>query len=236
MLNRLYESNLQIASSDPANNSPQASPLKLTVPAKYQRIVQKLCNPLSGYCYNLQRTTTSGEVERVQTTLHDRFQSFEEHIQAETEQIKALQRQWEGVVAEIFQLAVACLGENDVAALLSTAGADVNAPSPAYKTQSALFAPEHGSSARKGKGKSKRVSLASPDMMNLFPEFLSHVSGHQKSISAAPDLPLGEVQQLEKELSALGRQHVANLQRQEKDYKAWWERKQKQLAHTFMQD
>ncbi|KAF2625628.1 hypothetical protein BU25DRAFT_492878 [Macroventuria anomochaeta] len=236
LLNKLYESNLQVASSDPTNSGSQASPLKLTAPAKYQRIVQKLCNPLSGYRYNFQRIKTSGEIERVQTTLYDRFQSFEEHMRAEMQQIKELQRQWEGVVAEVFQLGIACLGENDIAALLSTADTDVNDFSPASKAESTPFVPEHDSSA-KGKGKRKRVSFAGPDMISLFPGFLFQTSGHQKKpIPAIPDLPSGEVQQLEGKIAGLGKQHVADLQRLEKEHKAWWERKQNQLAHTFLQD
>jgi hypothetical protein len=156
-LGKLYESNLQVASSDPANNDSQASPLKFTVPAKYQRYVEKLYNPLSGHRYSLQRTTSSGEVERMQMTVHDRLRSFENTISAETEEIKNLQLQWEGVVADIFQLGMACLGEENIASLLSTAGPDGG------EAESTLFVPEQSDSAHKAMGKRKRVSKeASP--------------------------------------------------------------------------
>jgi hypothetical protein len=158
-------------------------------------------------------------------------------MQKETQQIKELQRQWEGVVAEIFQLGVACLGENDIAALLSTAEVEANASSPASKAKSTLFVPEHGSSVRKGKGKRKRVSFTDPDLMSLFPEFLLYRSPNQRApVPATPELPFDDVQQHEADIAGLGKQHIADLQRLQKEHKAWWERKQAQLANTFLQD
>lgn len=198
-------------------------------------MVQKLYHPLGSYGYNLQRTKPSGEIERTQTSLLDRFEAFEKHIRAEVEQMKDLQRQWEGVVAEIFQLSIVCLGETDVAALLSTANTDPDASSPASKAESTLFVSAHGSSV-KGKGKRKHVSFASPDMMALFPEFLFHASGSQESVATAPDLPLEVVQKFSDEVSVLGKQHSTDLRRLENEHKAWWERKQKQFAYTLMQD
>lgn len=180
--------------------------------------------------------TSSGEIERNQTSLFDRFQAFEAHIQAETEQIAGLQQQWEGVVAEIFQLGVTCLGGADIAALLSTVNVDLNAPSSVSKAESTLFVPEHGTSEVKSKGKRKRVSFVRPDMMALFPDFLFHAPGMQKPVPATPDLPPEEVQKLKDEVFVLGRQHSAGLRQLEDEHKAWWERKQNQLAHTFLQD
>ncbi|KAJ4378366.1 hypothetical protein N0V86_006067 [Didymella sp. IMI 355093] len=231
LLHKLYESNLQTASSDPADDDPQTSPLKLTVPAKYQRLVQKLYNPLSSYPYLLQRADSLDKVERMQTTVHDRFRSFEENIQVETGEVRKLQRQWESVVAEIFQLGVAHLGKDNIAILLSSAERDTE------EVESILFIPEHGDSTHKGKGKRKRVSFASPDMANLFPGFLFQTSAQQrKSNPVSPDLPAEEVQQLEQRITDLGKQHAADLQRLEKEHQTWWNKKQTQLAHTLMQD
>lgn len=158
-------------------------------------------------------------------------------MQKETQQVTELQRQWEGVVAEIFQLGVACLGESDITALLSTAEVEANASSPASKVESTVFVPEHGSSVGKGKGKRKRVSFADPDMMSLFPEFLLYRSRNQRTpVPATPELPLDDVQQHKADIAGLGKQHIADLQRLQKEHKAWWERKQAQLANTFLQD
>lgn len=199
--------------------------------------MQKLCNPLSDHRYSLQRTNTTGETEHLQMMLQDRFKSFEEQVYAETQQLKELQKLWEGVVAEIFQLGVACLGENDMAALISTAETGAITSSPAAKAQPTLFVPEHGSSVHKDKGKRKHVSFAGPDMMSLFPGFLLHAPGHQrKSMPFAPDMPLEEVLRFEGEIAGLGKQQMADLQRLEKEDQQWWKRKQTQLAHTFMQD
>jgi hypothetical protein len=233
-LNRLYEGNLQPTSSDAVNDD--ASPLKLTIHAKYQRQVQKLSRPLSGYYYSLHRTSSTGERESVRTTLQARFQTFEAHLRAETQALKDLQRQWEGVIAEIFQLGVACLGENDIAALLSTAEG-ASPPSPATETESTLFVPEQGSLVNKT-AKRKRVSFAGPDMMALFPGFLlcPVPGGLNLDVPSVPELCLEEVEQLEKEIGGLGSQHVKELQRLDREHVEWWKRKQTQLAHTFLQD
>lgn len=173
---------------------------------------------------------TLGKAEKVHFTLHERFQSFEEKIQVETEEIKNLQRRWEGVVAEIFQVGVVCLGEDNMAALLSVAGPDVDGE------KSTLFAPEHGSLTHKSKGKRKRVSFAGSDMETLFPGFLFHASEQQTLVSATPNLSAKAAQQIEQEIVDLGKQHVVDLQRLEKEHQAWWKKKQNQLAHTFLQD
>lgn len=207
------------------------------MPAKYQRTVQKLCSPLSGYRYSLQRMNAMGETERLQTTLHDRFQSFERHVQAETQQIKELQRQWEGVVADIFQLGVACLGENGIAALLSSAETDADVISQNTEAGSTLFVPEYGGSVHTGKEKEKRVSFAVPDTTKLFPEFLFHAARLQrKPVPIATQMPIEEVHALEERLAGLGKQPLADLQRLEKEDQQWWKKKQNQLAHSFMQD
>lgn len=226
----MYESNLNVVSSDAVNHDLQVSPLELTIPVKYQRLIQKLYNPLSIDRNLLQQADSLSQNECTQITLHDRFRSFEDTVQAETEELKNLQRQWESVVAEIFQLGVACLGEVDVTALFSTAGTDRDYP------ESTLFVPEHGSSAKKDESKRKRVSFAGPDMAALFPKFLLHTTGQQKLPPVSPDLPTEEFQHLEQTIADLGVQHTADLQRLEKEHQAWWKKKQTQLAHTFMQD
>lgn len=237
LLSRLHESNLQIASSDAAEDGSQVSPMKLTLSTKYQRMEQKICRPLSGYSYRLSTTTASGvSGQDVQTTLHERFQAFEAYVQEETKQVRALQHQWEGVVAEIFQLGVACLGETEIAALLSTANADPNASSPSAKDGSALFMPEQEGSAEQAATKRKRVSFARPEMETLFPGFLLQPPAHGKSVPVAPDLSLEQVQRFKDEISNLGGQHVAELQKVEEGHRAWWERKQKYLAQSLMQD
>ncbi|KAJ4310885.1 hypothetical protein N0V94_008231 [Neodidymelliopsis sp. IMI 364377] len=237
LLNRLYESNLQVDSSGLTASGSPNSPLKLTVPVKYQRIIQQLYSPLSRYRYGIQRKNAYGEREGAQTTLHDRFQAFEGHVREQMQQIKNLQRQWEGIVAEIFQLGITCLGENDMAVLLSTARGDIDALSPTSKAELMSFVPEHGSPAREAKSKRKRVSFAGPDMKSLFPEFLFHTSDSQKEpIYAVPEVPRDEIRQLDKEVSGLGKQHVVEVQRLEKEYEDWWTRKQTQLARTMLQD
>ena len=152
-------------------------------------------------------------------------------MSAETEQFKNLQLQWEGVVAEIFQLGMACLGEENIASLLSNAGSD------AGEAESTLFVPEQGDSAHKAMGKRKRVSFACPDMAKLFPGFLFQTPAHQrKPVLASPKLPTDKVQQLEQVIADLGQQHVADLQRLEKEHLTWWKKKQKHIHQAFASD
>ena len=167
----------------------------------------------------------------MQMTIHDRFRSFEETVSAETEDFKNLQLQWEGVVAEIFQLGMACLGEENIASLLSAAGPDSG------EAESTLFVPEQGDLTHKTMGKRKRVSFAGPDMAKLFPGFLFQASGQQRRpIPTLSELPADEVQQLEQVIADLGKQHVADLQRLEKEHLTWWKKKQKQIHQAFASD
>jgi hypothetical protein len=152
-------------------------------------------------------------------------------LSAETEEFKNLQLQWEGVVAKIFQLGTACLGEDNLASLLSVAGPD------AGEAESTLFVPEQADSAHQAIGKKKRVSLAGSDMAKLFPGFLFQASGQQKRpIPALPELPADEVQQFERVIADLGKQHVTDLQRLEKEHLTWWKKKQKQIHQAFASD
>lgn len=237
MLNKLYKGNLQVASSDRVNDDPQASPIKLTISANYQRLAQNLCRPLSSYHYRPQVKNSSGEkVELALTNLHDRFQSFEELVQVETEQIKVLQSRWEGVVAEIFQLGGACLGTSDIAALLFTAETGLEVSSPTSKAESTLFVPVHNGPDKKAGKKRKRKSFACPDMTMSFPPFLLNASEHREVVPATPDLPLGDIEDFKKDIAGLGSQHVVDLKQVEEGYKTWWEDKQKHLAQLLMED
>lgn len=122
-----------------------------------------------------------------------------------------MQRQWDEVVAEIFQLGIAYLGESDIAALLSPSAAGLNASHSSSGTESALFVPEQEIPSKRAGEKRKHMSFALPDMKKLFPSFLLHTSGQQKSISAVPDLSMEGIRRFEKEVSELGNQHVAEL-------------------------
>ena len=217
------------------SDDPQASPLKLTLAAKYKRDYQKICQPLSIYRYN-ERRHSGEDIVCVQTNLHDRFQAFEEQVRTGKEQIKILQRQWDEVVAEIFQLGIAYLGESDMADMLLPSDAGLAASTSASGAESSLFVPEQESPSKKAGEKRKRVSFAGPDLKRLFPSFLFHRSGHQKTIPVAPGLYMEEIQRFKKEISDLGNQHVAELQSIEGEYKAWWKKKQQHLAQFFMDD
>lgn len=227
----MYESNLQVTSSESANTDSQASPLKLTMSAKYQRCVEKLYHTLSGHRYSPRGATSSSEVERIQATVHDRFRSFEKTMSAEMAEIKNLQIQWESVVAEIFQLGMACLGQEDIAFLLA------NSELEAGEAESTPFDLEQTNSAHSVMGKRKRGSFAGANMAKVFPGFLFQAPTNQREpVPASPQLPADEVLQLEQVIVDLGKQHVTDLQRLEKDHLTWWKKKQTQIQRAFAQD
>ncbi|KAF3011249.1 hypothetical protein E8E13_011657 [Curvularia kusanoi] len=233
LLERLYKGNLQAVPSDLAPDASQTSPVELSAIGKPQRAIREICQPFSRYRYSVHNH--SGEtLGRIDTTLHNRFQSFQEQVQAETEQIKVLQRQWEGVVAEIFQLGIACLGESDMIALLSTADTGSNAAKPASRAASTISGGDQESpSVRAGK-KRKHLSSIVPAITMMFPDFLFHRSTQQKHIQATPSLPVKEIRRFKKEVSSLGSQHVDKFQTIEEGHKAWWKKKQKHLVQFFM--
>lgn len=249
LLTSLFESTLQTVHTSVNEQDPNASPLKLSAPAKYERMAVKLYQPLSHYQLTLQRTNKRGEKERFQSTLETRMIHYEEHIAKRTKEIVQLQKGWEAVVGEIWKLGVSCLGEDTMEKLLFTdqggALGPLSSPSKATEAESTLFVPEQGSSTppRKPKSSKKRVTFEDPDAGDKYgaaslsqfpPDFLYQSSRYDNQpLPIVPSLADEDIRDLEMKVKQLGIVQIEEFRKIEKDYQEYWRKKTAQLANVL---
>ncbi|KAJ4365215.1 hypothetical protein N0V83_008833 [Neocucurbitaria cava] len=252
LLTSLFESTLQTVPTSGNGQDPTASPLKLSAPAKYERMAMKLYQPLSHYQLTLQRTNTRGEKECFQSTLETRMIHYEEHIAKRTKEIVQLQKDWEAVVGEIWKLGVSCLGEDTMEKLLFTYQDSVDpplsSPSRATEAESTLFVPEQGGSTPPRKPKSsksskKRVTFEDSDAGDKYgatslskfpPEFLYQASRYDdQPLPIVAPLADEDIRDLEMKVKQLGIVHIEEFRKIEKDYQEYWRKKTAQLANVL---
>ncbi|KAH9876150.1 hypothetical protein J1614_004029 [Plenodomus biglobosus] len=243
LLHRLHESTLQTIDSHGDQEDLQASPLKLTAPAKYERVATKLYQPLSQYKLTLYANNRQGERVRLEATLATRMQDYEDHLARRTEELTRLQKQWEVIVGEIWKLGVSCLDQDTMQHLLLTKDSAQLAgdfPSDTTKAESTLFVPEHDSSSpvRGEKPGKKRVTFETPDFHeeatnNL--AFLVQPSRYKDTLPLAPPLPEQEVQTLTKEVKELGKKDMEELHKIGKEKQQFWKKKTNQIMQSLVE-
>ncbi|KAH7359968.1 hypothetical protein BKA66DRAFT_573715 [Pyrenochaeta sp. MPI-SDFR-AT-0127] len=243
LVNSLYEGTLQTVSSENSKQDLQASPLKLSAPAKYERMAQKLYQPLSQYKLGLCRTNTQGGRERLVQTLEIRMLHYKDHIAKQTAEITQLQKDWEAIVSAIWKLGVSCLGETVMKDLLLTDNDALRASPSSWSTdaESTLFVPEQGTSPplRRIHANKKRVTFevldlhSNPNVMSAppFPEFLYQPSRYDtKAVPLVPSFGEPEINKLETNIEELGQVHIEDFRKIEQDQRAYWKKKTAQLA------
>jgi hypothetical protein len=249
LLHALYESNWRIISSDGDMENPQHSPIRLTVPAKFEREVAKLYLPISQYQIRLTRTNTNGEREKLPSTLETRMLDYVDHIAKKAAEVEKLRKDWETIVGEIWKLGVNVLGEDKMEALLFTnQSALCHSSSPLQGLEasftalegSTLFVPEHGTSPlAPGKPHSKkRVTFEDPDDLPSNPSSLQFLYRPSvlKPIRIVHALSERDIEDLETSVEDLGAVHISDLCKIEKEYQEFWSRKTSQLTRLFESD
>jgi hypothetical protein len=199
---------LQPVSSDPTNGD--ASPLRLTVSAKYERKALKLYQPISAYKVGLTHTNTDGTRIQLMSTLESRMADYDEYIVKHKAELVQLKADWEAIVGEIWKLGVQCLGEELMEPTLFTDKDGMELSSPSTRTESMLFVPEQGTSPRPRT--KKRVTFDTPDDEDELPgatnsalAFLYQPTRVRLApVPAAPAMPKKEVEDLEKQVEELG--------------------------------
>ncbi|KAF2692095.1 hypothetical protein K458DRAFT_425906 [Lentithecium fluviatile CBS 122367] len=228
LLSQLHARTLATISSPPTD--PTASPLKLTLGAKYDRATEKAFRPIGGYAFVVHNTNTnanaaSGEngKEKEKKTLRETLMDFDEKYGKEMEEIRGLEAQWEKVVGEIYKTGVACLGDEAMSFVLVP-------PSPTADS-SPLFVPEQDSLPHAPK---KRVTFQEPDQQREYPNFLSGPSIYRNHpVAALPGLPEDEVRELEDAVGTLGVEQMEEFKRIEAEQSKWWKKKCEQIAQTL---
>lgn len=243
LLSDLHEQSVQPVSSD-ANECPD-SPVRLSLPAKFERKANKIYQPISQYKISLTHTNTNGERTKILITLEDRMSDFVDHIEEQKAEIRQLEDQWESIVGEIWKVGVQCLGERVMRSMLFVEkDADELLPSPA-RADSTIFVPEQDTSPQKRPAANKkRVTFDTPDDENESSlskkQVLHFLYGPSRlrhaPVPAMPSLPKEEMSALETQIEELGQKQLDDLKQAEKDCKTYWQKKNRMLAQVFVED
>ncbi|KAH7094785.1 hypothetical protein FB567DRAFT_586137 [Paraphoma chrysanthemicola] len=231
-LDNLYESTLHAISSP--SDRPDASPIRLSAPAKLEREAQKLYIPLSAYTMRLTHTNTEGEREQFKSKLGDRMADYAEHIEQQKREIEKMCKEWEVIVGEIWKFGVGVLGGDKMHELLFSKNGEVSSPSKGPEGESTLFVPEEGTSPRPRRTRSKRkVTFEAPghdeEGSRGHEERLDFLYGPSRlRVKPAPDIPTlpdQDIENLDEQVRELGEKETKEFSRAEKDYELYWRKK-----------
>lgn len=242
-MNTLYEDSLQAISSDAADGA--ASPIRLTMPAKFEREAQNLYQSISAYKVGLTRTNPDGTQTRLMNTLEVRMLDYADHIVKQKAGVEKLKREWETTVGEIWKVGVQCLGEDAMRSMFFTNSDVTELASPPMQAESALFVPEQGTSPQPRTARTKkRVTFETPGT-NEDPEispkktldFLYQPTRLRLApVPMIPKLPKQQFGALEAKIQELGRKEFDDYKQAEKDYKIYWKKKNERLARVLVED
>ncbi|KAI4665716.1 uncharacterized protein J4E78_003181 [Alternaria triticimaculans] len=258
LLHTLYESTLQTVTRNSNQQDPDISPLKISAPAKYERLATQLYQPISQFTLSLRRTDSEGKSVRLDQTLETRMLHYDELITKETAKLAKLQKEWEVVLGEIWKLGATCLGQEAMENMLFTKQpSDESAlpvsfsPSQVTDAESTLFVPEHESSPARDKSRTsrKRVTFLEEGVptnardknavtpTTMFPKFIYQPSRYRNdALPLSTRLPDDDIKSLETEVKELGRQELGELREIEKEHQAYWKKKTAQLAVALKSD
>ncbi|KAF2872508.1 hypothetical protein BDV95DRAFT_386648 [Massariosphaeria phaeospora] len=229
LLASLTEATLQPVSSPADRNDPLGPPLKLTLPGKLDRATRSLYESTNVLLVAARTTNEHGEEVRLKMPFGDYTDRFVAESTKTSEELDALETQWEATVNEIWKVGTAVLGEDTMREMLFSA--PQQPPSPG--AESTLFIPEFGSDdatlvpARPAK---KRVSF-----QELGPELLARPSKYQP-LPIAPVIVGDEIKELQGVIAALGVDQIAELKQLEAEHQKWWNKKHQEIARALRDD
>jgi hypothetical protein len=243
LLNTLYENSLQAISSDVADGS--ASPLRLTVPAKFEREAAMLYQSISAYKVGLTRTNSDGSHTSVVSTLEDRMLDYADHVAKQKAVIEKLKRDWETTVGEIWKVGVQCLGEDTMRSMFFPNEDATELSSSPAQAESILFVPKQGTSPQpRTTCIKKRVtfetSITNEELSELPKKTLDFLYQPTRlrlaPVLSIPALPKQQVGALKGQIQELGRKEFDEYKKAEKDYKMYWQKKNERLAQVLVED
>jgi hypothetical protein len=231
-------------SSDPINNS-DAPRMRLSVPDKYERKARKLYQPISAYKVGLTHTNTDGTRTHLMSTLESRMTDYDEYIAKHKAELEKLKDDWEAVVGEIWKVGVQCLGEDLMESMLFTHKDGLDVLSPTTTPESTLFVAEQGTSLRPRTARNKkRVTFETPgsgdelqDAGNTALAFLYQPTRVRLApVPAVPAMPKQEASDLMTQVRELGQKELEELRKAEREYKLYWQKKNRRLAQVLAED
>ncbi|KAB2108702.1 hypothetical protein AG0111_0g3277 [Alternaria gaisen] len=262
LLHNLYDSTLRTITPDGSQQNSNASPLRLSGPAKYERLGTQLYQPISQFKLSLWRIDSRGKSVRFVQTLETRMLHYDELIAKETKKLGTLQKEWESVVSKIWKLGATCLGDEAMAEMLFTEQGLYektlplsSSPFKATDAEDTLFIPENDSFSPRYKplvGKRRITFLEEEEEeeeeeeapgvcdeydatpTDQFPDFIHQPSSDRNgTLPLIPDLSEGETKGLEKMVKELGKQEMGDFCKIEEDHEAYWKKKTAQLANAL---
>lgn len=243
LLNALYENSLQAISSDAGDGA--ASPVRLTLPAKFEREASKLYQSISAYKVGLTRTNPDGSQTRLMSTLEVRMLDYADHIAKQKAEVEKLKREWETTVGEIWKVGVQCLGEDAMRSMLFTKSDATDVASPPTQAESTLFVPEQGTSPQPRTERTKKRVTFETSVTNEDPkmspkrtlDFLYQPTRLRLvPVPTIPTLPKQQLSVLEAKVQELGKKEFDDYKKAEKDYKIYWKKKNEKLAQVLVED
>jgi hypothetical protein len=232
-------------SLDPTNNS-DAPRTRLSVPDKYERKALKLYQPISAYKVGLTRTNTDGTRMQLMSTLESRMVDYEQYIAKHKAELEKLKDDWEAVVGEIWKVGVQCLGEELMESMLFTSKDVLDVLSPTTTAESTLFMAEQGTSPRPRTVRNKkRVTFDTPGSTGA--DLLETGKGALKflyqptrvrlaPVPAVPPMPKHEASNLMTQVRELGQKELEEFRKAEREYKVYWQKKNRRLAQVLVED
>ncbi|RYO32585.1 hypothetical protein AA0111_g4334 [Alternaria arborescens] len=262
LLHNLYDGTLRTITPNSSQQNSNASPLRLSGPAKYERLATQLYQPISQFKLSLRRIDSRGKSVRFVQTLETRMLYYDELIAKETKKLGTLQKEWESVVSEIWKLRAKCLGDETMAEMLFTEQGLYektlplsSSPFEATDAEDTLFIPENDSFSPRYKplvGKRRVTFLEEEEEeeeapgvcdkydatpTDQFPDFIHQPSSDRNgTLPLIPDLSEGKTKELEKMVTELGNQEMGDFCRIEEDHEAYWKKKTAQLANALKSD
>ncbi|KAF1922069.1 hypothetical protein BDU57DRAFT_554043 [Ampelomyces quisqualis] len=243
LLGTLYESSLHAMSSDVADGT--ASPVRLTMPAKFEHEALKLYQSISAYKVGLTRTDSDGTQTQLMSTLDVRMMDYTEHVAKQKAEVEKLKRDWETTVGEIWKVGVQCLGEDAMKSMLFTQKDATELSSSPVQAESALFVPEQGTSppprtAHIKKRVTFEKSVADEGLSVLLKKTIDFLNQPTRlrlaPVPTMPALPKQQLDTLEAKIQELGRKEFDEYKKAKKDYKVYWQKKNERLAQVLVED
>jgi hypothetical protein len=241
LVNSLYENALQPISSEASDT--EASPVRITLPAKFEREALKLYQPISTYQVRLTRTNNDGERVHFVGTLESRMTDYANHIAKHKVEIEKLKRDWDAIVGEIWKLGVLCLDEKTIESLLFTQETVHRLSSSPTTAESTVFVPEQGTSPSPRDARNKKhVTFAAIDAEHVLPsaatsslEFLHQPSRIRvKPVAASPVIPEQEIENLQTQVRELGKKEIEEYRNAERAHKAYWQEMNAKLVNVLV--
>jgi hypothetical protein len=182
---------------------------------------------------------------QLMSTLESRMMDYDDYVAQHRAEVEKLKNDWETIVGEIWKVGVQCLGEEVMESMLFTDGDATELSSSPTRAGSTLFVSEQGTSTPPRVNRSKkRVTFETrvlekdgPDSTKKALPFLYQPTRLRLApVPGMSAMPKQELCELETRIRELGQKELDAYKKAERDYKAYWQKKNERLAQVLVED